>query len=65
MPGFLLQSRREQLRIFGKVLEKQFEVKKTGYIVFSAGDAKELKILNRTITVDVLTRSLLKMLWMP
>ena len=34
---------------FGKVLEKRFEVKQTGHIGFSAIDAKELKILNRTI----------------
>ena len=34
---------------------KQFEVKQTGHIGFSASDAKELKkILNRTINIDVL-----------
>ena len=34
---------------FGKVLQKRFEVKQTGHIGFSASDAKELNILNRTI----------------
>ena len=49
-------ARRKQLQIFGKVLEKRFEVKQTGHIGFSASDAKELKILNRTIKkIDVLT----------
>ena len=43
-----------QLQTFGKVLEKRFEVKKTRHIGFYASDAKELKILNRTIKTDVL-----------
>ena len=47
-------ARRKQLQIFGKVLEKRFEVKQTGHIGFSASGAKELKILNRTIKIDVL-----------
>ena len=46
---FCVVARREQLQIFGKVFEKRFEVKQTGHIGFSAIDAKELKILNRTI----------------
>ena len=51
---FCVVARRKQLQIFGKVLEKRFEVKQTGHIGFSASDAKELKILNRTIKIDVL-----------
>ena len=51
---FFVVARRKQLQIFGKVLEKRFEVKQTGHIGFSASDAKELKILNRTIKIDVL-----------
>ena len=47
-------ARRKQLQIFGKVLEKRFEVKQTGHIEFSASDAKELKILNRRIKIDAL-----------
>ena len=47
-------ARRKQLQIFGKVLEERFEVKQTGHTGFSASDAKELKILNRTIKIDVL-----------
>ena len=39
---------------FGKVLEKRFEVKQTGHIGFGVNDEKELKILNRTIKIDVL-----------
>ena len=34
--------------------EKQFEVKQTGHVGFSASEAKELKILNRTFKIDVL-----------
>ena len=45
---------RSSLQIFGKVLEKRSEVKQTEYIEFSASDSKELKILNRTIKIDVL-----------
>ena len=37
---FCVVARRKQLRIFGKVLEKRFEVKQTGHIGFSASDAK-------------------------
>ena len=51
---FCVVARRKQLQIFGKVLEKWFEVKQTGHIGFSASGAKELKILNRTIKIDVL-----------
>ena len=51
---FCVVARRKQLQNFRKVLEKRFEVKQTGYIGFSASDARELKILNRTINVDVL-----------
>ena len=35
-----------------KILEKRFEVKQAGRIGFFAGDAKELKILNRAIKID-------------
>ena len=46
-------------------------MKQTGHIGFGVDDEKELKILNRTIKVDVLndemtlgpTRNLLRMLW--
>ena len=51
---FCVVARRKQLQIFGKVLEKRFEVKQTGHIGFSASDAKALKILNRSIEIDVL-----------
>ena len=47
-------ARRKQLQTFGKVLEKRFEVKQTGHIGFGANDKKELKILNRTVKIDVL-----------
>ena len=47
-------ARRKQLQTFGKILEERFEVKQTGHLGFSASDAKELKILNRTIKIDVL-----------
>ena len=42
------------MQIFGKVLEGRFEVKQAGHIGFSASDAKELKIRNRTIKIDLL-----------
>ena len=42
------------MQTFGKVLEKRFEVKQTGHIGFGVNDEKELKILNRTIKIDVL-----------
>ena len=51
---FCVVARRKQWQIFGNVFEKRFEVKQTGHIGFSASDAKELKILNRTIKIDVL-----------
>ena len=51
---FCVVARRKQLQIFGKVIEKRFEVKQTGHSGFSTSDAKELKILNRTIKIDVL-----------
>ena len=51
---FCVVARQKQLQTFGKVLEKRFEVKQTGHIGFSANDEKELKILNRTIKIDVL-----------
>ena len=47
-------ARQKQLQTFGKVLEKRFEVKQTGHIGFGLNDKKELKILNRTITINVL-----------
>ena len=55
---FCVVARRKQLQIFGKVLEKRFEVKQTGHIGFSASDTKELKILNRTIRIDVLNEEM-------
>ena len=51
---FCVVARRKQLQIFGEVLEKRFVVKQTGHTGFSASDAKELKILNRIIKIDVL-----------
>ena len=51
---FCVVARQKQLQTFGKVLEKRFEVKQTGHIVFGANDKNELKILNRTIKIDVL-----------
>ena len=51
---FCVVGRRKQLRTFGRILEKRFEVKQTGHIGFGASDKKELKILNRTIEIDVL-----------
>ena len=51
---FCVVARQKQLQTFGKVLEKRFEVKQTGHIGFGVNDEKELKILNRTIKIDVL-----------
>ena len=51
---FCVVARQKQLQTFGKVLEKRFEVKQTGHIGFGVNDNKELKILNRTIKIDVL-----------
>ena len=51
---FCVVGRQKQLQTFGEILEKRFEVKQTGHVGFSASDAKELKILDRTIKVDVL-----------
>ena len=51
---FCVVGRRKQLRRFGRILEKRFEVKQTGHIGFRASDKKELKIMNRTIKIDVL-----------
>ena len=50
---FCVVARQKQLQTFGNVLEKRFEVKQTGHIGFGANDKKELKILNRTIKIDV------------
>ena len=47
-------ARQKQLQTFGKVLEKRFGVKQTGHIGFGVNDEKDLKILNRTIKMDVL-----------
>ena len=71
---FCVVARQKQLQTCGKVLEKRFEVKQIGHIGFGVNDEKELKILNRTIKIDVLndemtlerwrqTRNLLRMLW--
>ena len=46
---FCVVARQKQLQTFGKVLERRFEVKQKG-----VNDKKELKILNRTIKIDVL-----------
>ena len=51
---FCVVRRRKQSRTFGRILEKRFEVKQTGHIGFGASDKKELKILNRTMKIDVL-----------
>ena len=51
---FCVVARQKQLQTFGKVLEKRLEVKQTGHIGFGVNDEKELKILNRTIKIDVL-----------
>ena len=51
---FCVVARQKQLQTFGKFIEKRFEVKQTGHIGFGANDKKELKILNRTIKIDVL-----------
>ena len=51
---FCVFARQNQLQTFGKVHVKRFEVKQTGDIGFSLSDAKELKIFNRTIKIDVL-----------
>ena len=51
---FFVVARQKQLQTFGKVLENRFEVKHTGHIGFVVNDKKELKILNRTIKIDVL-----------
>ena len=51
---FCMVARQKQLQTFGKVLEKRFVVKQTGHIGFGVNDEKELKILNRTIKIDVL-----------
>ena len=51
---FCVVTRQKQSQTSGKVLEKRFEVKQTVHIGFGANDKKELKILNRTIKMDVL-----------
>ena len=52
--GSCVVGRQKHLHAFEKILKKRFEVKQTGHVGFSASDAKELNILNRTIRVDVL-----------
>ena len=51
---FCVVARQKQLQTFGKVLEKRSEVKRTGHIGFGTNDKNELKILIRTIKIDVL-----------
>ena len=51
---FCVVARQKQLQTFGKVLEKRFEVKQTGTLDLVANNKKELRILNRTIKIDVL-----------
>ena len=46
-------ARRKQLQIIGNVLKERFEVQRTGDIGPSTEDAKELRILYRTIKIDV------------
>ena len=46
--------RQKQLQAFGKILEERFEVKQSGHMGFGTSDKKELKILSRTIKIDVL-----------
>ena len=55
---FCVVARQKLLQTFGKVLEKRFEVKQTGHIGFGANVKKELKILNRTIKIDVLNEEM-------
>ena len=55
---FCVVARQKQLQTFGKALEKRFAVKQTGHIRFGANDKKELKILNRTIKMDVLNEEM-------
>ena len=53
--AFCVFARQNQLQTFGKVLEKRFEVKKKLVTLDSLpSDAKELKIFNRTIKINVL-----------
>ena len=47
-------ARKKQLQTYGQLVVKRFEVKQTGHFGFGANDEKELKILNRTIKIDVL-----------
>ena len=51
---FCVVARQKQLQTFGKVLEERIEVKQTGHIGFGVNDEKELKILDRTVKIDVL-----------
>ena len=51
---FFVVGRQKQLRAFGTFLKKRFVVKQTGHIGFGANDKRELKILNRTIKIDLL-----------
>ena len=62
VPCIFLQSRRRSQRIvplrgscesLGMSWVKRFEVKQTGYMVFSAGDCQALMLLNRTIKIHV------------
>ena len=53
---FCVVARRNQLQILKNVLEKRFEVKQTGHIGFSVGDAKELKMLNQSRLTCKMTR---------
>ena len=55
---FCVVGRQKQLQTFGKVLEKRVEVEQPGHIGFGARDKKELKILNRTIKIDVLNNEM-------
>ena len=50
---FVCVAPRGQLKSFGALLEKHFEVKQTGHIGFAADCGKKLEILNRTLSVDV------------
>ena len=57
---FCVVARQKQLQTLGKVFEKRFEVKQTSHIGFGANDKQELKILNRTIKIDVLNEMTLE-----
>ena len=54
--AFLRVVRRKQLQIFENVLRKRFEVEQIGHMGFSAENAKKLRILHRTVKINVQKR---------